>query len=67
MLLICTILIIYDMTNTVSFDLVKYKGLKNEYNKAVKSGIISFWYEGTEYLTSYCKYLLKYLKLNFEE
>jgi hypothetical protein len=55
------------MTNTVSFDLAKYEGLKSEYNKAVKTGIVSFWYEGTEYLTSYCKYLLEYLKFNFEK
>jgi hypothetical protein len=55
------------MDNTVSFDLKKYEGLKNEYNNAVKTGIMSFWYDGIEYLTSYCKYLLEYLKLNFEK
>lgn len=54
------------MTNTVSFDLVKYEGLKNEYDKAVKTGLMSFWYEGTEYLTSYCKYLLEYIAPMFK-
>jgi hypothetical protein len=54
------------MANTVSFDLTKYERLKKEYGLAVKNKKNSFWFEGTEYLTSYCKYLLEYLKLNFE-
>jgi hypothetical protein len=66
MLLLCPILILYDMTNTVSFDLTKYEELKKEYVQAVQNRKNSFWFEGTEYLTSYCKYLLEYLKLNFE-
>lgn len=54
------------MTNTVSFDLTKYEGLKKEYEQAVQNRKDSFWFEEIEYLTSYCKYLLEYLKLKFE-
>jgi hypothetical protein len=66
MLLICTILKIFDMDNIVSFDLTKYQELKNQYDNAVETGCLSFWFEGREYLTSYCKYLLEYLKIKFK-
>ena len=54
------------MTNTVTFNLTTYQRLKKEYQVAYQKNLESFIFEGNEYLTSYAKYLLEYLKLKFE-
>ena len=43
-----------------------YVRLKNEYNKSVKNNITVFIFDGHELLTEYAKYLIEYLKPNFE-
>lgn len=55
------------MSNTVSFDLITFRKLKNTYQYAIQNNITMFTFEGNEYLTSYAKYLIEYLKTNFEK
>ena len=55
------------MSNTVSFDLTTFRNLKNEYQNAIQNNITVFTFEGNEYLNSYAKYLIEYLKTNFEK
>lgn len=43
------------------FDRDKVERLALAYREALQSGKLSFKFEGNEYLTAYCKYLLEYL------
>ncbi len=43
-----------------------YIKLKKEYDNSVKNNISVFIFEGHELLTEYAKYLIEYLKPNFE-
>jgi len=43
-----------------------YIKLKKEYDNSVKNNISIFIFEGHELLTEYAKYLIEYLKPNFE-
>ncbi len=51
---------------TISFDKVKYRKLKREYEQAVKEGKEIFLFEGHEVLVAYAKYMLEYLATIFE-
>jgi hypothetical protein len=44
------------------FDEPKAKRLKKAYDEAVAAGKDQFVFEGADFLTSYCKYLLEYLR-----
>lgn len=44
----------------------KYKALGRAYNAAVTAGLITFTFDGDEYVTGYAKYLLEYLKEKFQ-
>lgn len=46
----------------VEFTPDKYKRLKIAYQKAVDANKKSFVFDANEYVTSYAKYLLEYLK-----
>ncbi len=50
----------------IEFNPEKCKALKREYSKAVKDKKESFIFEGNEYVTSYAKYLLEFLKTKFK-
>lgn len=54
------------MSNTISFDRESYKNFKKEYNSAVENNQEMFVFEDYEYLTSYAKYVIEYLKTKFE-
>lgn len=43
-----------------------YIRLKKEYDNSVKNNISVFLFDGHELLTEYAKYLIEYLKPNFE-
>lgn len=55
------------MSNTISFNQKSFKNFKSEYNSAVKNGVEIFTFEGHEFLTSYAKYMIEYLKSKFED
>jgi hypothetical protein len=55
------------MTNTVSFNVTTFRKLKKEYENAIQNNITIFTFEGNEYLTSYAKYMVEYLKTKFEK
>lgn len=46
----------------IGFDKQKLDRLILAYDCAVYMRLESFWFEGQEYLTSYAKYLIEYLK-----
>lgn len=52
---------------TVYFDSKKFNMLKKAYNKALFEGSDTFIFEGREILTTYAKYMLKYLSGTFEK
>lgn len=55
------------MDNTmVAFDTDKYHRLKKAYNQAVADKKSSFLFQENEFVTSYAKYVLEYLKPQFE-
>lgn len=45
----------------------KLKRLMVAYEKAVHNNKNSFWFDGCEYLTSYAKYVIEYLKTKFKK
>lgn len=47
----------------VTFTPEKIKALQRAYDQAVKDGKDQFQFEGNDYLVSYAKYLLEYLKM----
>ena len=49
-----------------SVDKETYVRLEKEYNDAVKNNVSVFIFDGHEFLTDYAKYLIEYLKPNFE-
>lgn len=40
----------------------QYRALKRAYNKAIEENKEQFVFEGSDLLTTYCKYLLKYVE-----
>ena len=54
------------MSNTISFNQESFKNFKSEYNSAVENKLEMFVFEGNEFLTSYAKYVVEYLKSKFE-
>lgn len=50
----------------VSFDKKKYQKLRAVYNKTVKEGKETFWFDGDHYFTDFTKYLLEYLEQKFK-
>jgi hypothetical protein len=55
-----------DMSTVVEINKDSYKELKRLYNQAVANQVDSFTFMGKVVLVSYAKYLLEYLKPNFE-
>jgi hypothetical protein len=49
----------------VQFSVEKFKALVRHYNAAVRTGQVSFTFEGDEYLVDYARYLIEYLALQF--
>ncbi len=45
----------------------QYRSLKSLYAKAVKDKMDQFIFQGKDMLTSYAKYLIEFLKPNFEK
>lgn len=54
------------MSNTISFNQESFKNFKKEYNSAVKNNQEMFVFDGNDFLTSYAKYVIEYLKTKFE-
>lgn len=54
------------MNNLVEWDAAKLKRFERVYQTAVKQNADSFWFERNEYLVSYAKYLIEYLKLKLK-
>jgi hypothetical protein len=54
------------MSNTISFNKESFKNFKTEYNSAVKNNHEMFVFDGNDFLTSYAKYVIEYLKTKFE-
>jgi dihydrofolate reductase len=54
------------MSNTVSFSQEDFKNFKTEYNSAIENEKQMFVFGGNEFLTSYAKYVIEYLKTKFE-
>lgn len=50
----------------IEFDRTKYNRLQKAYERAVVQGLDVFTFEGKEFVTSYAKYLLEYLKNHFD-
>jgi|APGre2960657373_1045057.scaffolds.fasta_scaffold234715_1 hypothetical protein len=55
------------MSNTISFNQESFKNFNTEYNFAVENKVEIFTFEGHEFLTSYAKYMLEYLRPKFEK
>lgn len=51
---------------TLSFNQPTYTRFKKVYTSAVRNNIEVFEFEGHEFLTAYAKYVIEYLKPNFE-
>lgn len=54
------------MGTTLSFDALSYHRFKREYQNSVKNNIEVFVFDGHELLTAYAKYVIEFLKPNFE-
>jgi len=54
------------MSNTISFTTESFKNFKTDYNSAVKNNQEMFVFDGNDFLTSYAKYVIEYLKTKFE-
>jgi hypothetical protein len=54
------------MSGTISFNLETYQSFKKEYQNAVNGNKTQFKFQNNDFLTSYAKYLLEYLKCKFE-
>lgn len=54
------------MSNTISFNQESFKNFKKEYNLAVENNQEMFVFDGNDFLTSYAKYVIEYLKTKFE-
>jgi hypothetical protein len=50
------------MVQHISFTKTKVRELQIMYDKAVSNNVDTFIFDGKEFLTSYAKYLLEYLK-----
>lgn len=56
-----------DEIKHVEFTPQKLKDLKDSYKSAVKYNQDSFWFDGNEVITSYAKYLIEYLDMQFKK
>jgi hypothetical protein len=54
------------MSNTVSFTPESFKKFKLKYKSAVENNQEMFVFEGNDFLTSYAKYVIEYIKTKFE-
>ena len=54
------------MSNTISFTPESFKNFKSDYNSAVENNQEMFVFDGNDFLTSYAKYVIEYLKTKFE-
>jgi hypothetical protein len=54
------------MSNTISFTPESFKNFKTDYNSAVENNHEMFVFDGNDFLTSYAKYVIEYLKTKFE-
>lgn len=50
----------------ITFTPSKLKNLKEAYRTAVEAHQDSFWFDGSEVLTSYAKYMIEYLDMQFK-
>lgn len=55
------------MNKIVNWDQAMFERFKIAYGKAVEEKRESFFFDGNEYLTSYAKYLIEYLKTKFKK
>lgn len=50
------------MTDTIHSIEIEYEQFKKVYNKALEDNKTDFFYGGHQFLTSYAKYVLKYIE-----
>jgi hypothetical protein len=50
----------------ISFNQINYQRFKKDYQTAVKNRVEVFIFQECEFLTAYAKYVIEYLKPNFE-
>lgn len=53
------------MANTISFNKESFQNFKNQYETSVKNNEEMFVFDGNDFLTSYAKYVIEYLRPKF--